>query len=133
MHCFDNVNKSIIFYHYIIKYLYTKHWWKNKLKFELHEIKILSIFIFISTLKYHADIFFYWFFNLWNYLLVYGPALLEHTILSVGLKPTAKVPQQFDVNDSDGKFKQVKNLLHRLFIIFYVHFFFNFSQIRYNT
>lgn len=34
---------------------------------------------------------------------VYGPALLEHTILSAGLKPTAKVPQQFDVNDSDGK------------------------------
>lgn len=41
---------------------------------------------------------------------VYGPALLEHTILSVGLKPTAKVPQQFDVNDTDGKFVQINNL-----------------------
>jgi len=36
------------------------------------------------------------------FLLVYGPAVLEHTLLSVGLKPNAKVPQQFNIEDADG-------------------------------
>eukprot|EP00111_Clytia_hemisphaerica_P007746 TCONS_00022497-protein len=42
---------------------------------------------------------------------VYGPAVLEHTLLSVGLKPNAKVPQQLNPEDSEV-INKISNALH---------------------